>query len=156
ANGNVGMFIAEALLKTGKHVVTAISREGSGGKLPNGVLVKRVDYDDHASLVDALRGQDILIITMGVFVPEAIDAALIRAAADAGVAWVIPNGWTYDYTEEGHAHDVPSLSRAARSTALISEIGKSSFISVAPGFWYEWSLSMEFAYGVDLKTRTAA
>ena len=31
----------------------------------------------------------------------------------------------------------------------IKELGKSSFIQVTCGFWYEWSLSIPVAYGID-------
>lgn len=52
------MYLAEHLLKTGKHVMTAITRPSSTSKLPAGVHIARADYsgDDDAALVDALRG----------------------------------------------------------------------------------------------------
>jgi hypothetical protein len=44
AGGQVGKHIAEHLLKTGKHVVTALARPSSTSKMPEGVQVARVDY----------------------------------------------------------------------------------------------------------------
>jgi putative NADH-flavin reductase len=79
AGGNSGQYITEALLKTDKHTVTAITRNDSKSKLPQGVHVKHVDYDDHVSLVEALRGQDALVITLAAQgTPQ--QAKLIQAA----------------------------------------------------------------------------
>ncbi|KAK4902965.1 hypothetical protein LTR49_026970 [Elasticomyces elasticus] len=64
AGGNVGRFMTEALLKTGKHDVTALTREESQSKLPEGVKTKIVDYSKPETLVDALRGQGALVITI--------------------------------------------------------------------------------------------
>lgn len=38
---------------------------------------------------------------------------------------------------------------------LIEELGKSSYISVSTGYWYEWSLAMGPAYGIDFRTHSA-
>ncbi len=91
AGGNVGKYIADALLKTGKHKVTAITRPDSTSKFPTGMEVKKVNYDDQSSLVEALQGQEVLIITMAVMAPEDQEAKLIEAAAAANVPWVLPN-----------------------------------------------------------------
>lgn len=48
--GRVGKYIIEELVKTGKHKLSAITRADSMSKVPVGVEVKKVDYDDHASL----------------------------------------------------------------------------------------------------------
>lgn len=61
AGGNVGKFMTEALLKTGKHTVTAITRHDSQSTLPEGVDVKKVDYSKHETIVEALKGQDALV-----------------------------------------------------------------------------------------------
>ncbi|MCJ1289869.1 hypothetical protein MMC34_001402 [Xylographa carneopallida] len=91
AGGNSGKYIAEALLKTGKHTVTAITRADSKSALPNGVEVKKVDYGSPASLADAVRGHDALVITMGPMAPPDTQSKLLQAAADADVPWVLPN-----------------------------------------------------------------
>lgn len=36
---------------------------------------------------------------------------------------------------------------------MIQELGKSSYIAVSTGFWYEWSLAIAPAYGVDFANR---
>jgi putative NADH-flavin reductase len=89
AGGNAGRFMAEALLKTGRHTVTAITRPDSQSSLPQGVEVKKVDYNDPATIVDALRGQEALVITISGHAPiQEIEEKLVRAAAEAGVPWM--------------------------------------------------------------------
>lgn len=82
-----------ALLKTGKHTITAITREDSKSEMPKGCKVAKVNYDDDASLVAALKGQDALVITLGVMAGKDVQQKLIRAAGEAGVPWVMPNDW---------------------------------------------------------------
>ncbi|KAJ1561200.1 hypothetical protein HK405_004627 [Cladochytrium tenue] len=154
AGGNVGRYIAEALLATGKHEVTAITRGDSTATLPEGIKIKKVEYTDHDGLVAALKGQDALVITLGAMAPPTVDEALIRAAAAAGVPWVLPNDWGCTTVGDGAVlREVPELGKVTRSAALITEVGRSSYISVATGFWYEWSLSMEVGYGFDIVNR---
>jgi putative NADH-flavin reductase len=93
-------------LRTGKHDVTAISRFDSQSKIPEGVAVSRVDYAKPATLVDALRGQDALVITMGSMADKDTSAKLINAASEAGVQWILPNEWSPDSDDEGLVRDV--------------------------------------------------
>jgi putative NADH-flavin reductase len=87
AGGNVGKYIAEALVRGGKHTVTAITREDSQSKLPAGVEVKKVNYDNTETLVAALQGQEALIITLSGHADiETLEKKLITAANDAGVS----------------------------------------------------------------------
>ena len=71
--------------------MSAITRAGSTSKVPAGITAQRVDYDDHQSLVDGLRGHDALVITMGTMAPRDQEEKLIRAASEANVPWVLPN-----------------------------------------------------------------
>ena len=71
--------------------MTAITRADSKSALPNGVEVKKVDYGSPASLADAVRGHDALVITMGPMAPPDTQSKLLQAAADADVPWVLPN-----------------------------------------------------------------
>ena len=94
AGGRSGTFITKALLKTGKHTVTAITRPDSSNKIPNGVhSINKADYEDHSQLVEALKGQEVLLITMSIFAPPESQFKLIDAAAEAGVKWIMPNEW---------------------------------------------------------------
>lgn len=145
--------MTEALLKTGKHTVTAVTRIDSNSTLPEGVEVKKVDYDNPSSLVEALQGQDALIITMGAMAPPDQQTKLIQAAADASVPWVLPNEWSPDTANEALVADVFIFQQATKARELIAELGKSSFIAVSTSFWYEWSLAIRDAYGFDFANR---
>ncbi|KAH8646784.1 hypothetical protein BX600DRAFT_518809 [Xylariales sp. PMI_506] len=155
AGGNCGKFITEALLKTGKHSVTAITREGSQSKLPDGLAsVATIDYDKPETLVEALRGQDALVITLAGQVPGDTDTKLITAAAEAGVPWILPNEWAPDTANEALVKDIFVFQPKATVRKAIVDLGKSSYIAISTGFWYEWSLAIAPAFGVDFKSQT--
>ncbi|KAF1349140.1 hypothetical protein BDV97DRAFT_377728 [Delphinella strobiligena] len=139
AGGDCGKYIAEALLDTGRHVVTAITRAESNAKLPDGVQVKK----------------DALLITMGVTAPADQENKLIEAAAEANVPWILPNEWGTDTTDESLCNDILIGEAKRKSRDLIKKLGKCSYIAVSTGFWYEWSLAIPLAYGIDFANRTA-
>ena len=145
--------MTEALLKTGKHTVTAITRVDSKSSLPEGVEVKKVDYGNQSSLVEALQGQDALVITMGPMAPPDQQSKLIQAAADASVPWVLPNEWSPDTANEPLVKDVFPFQKMPKTRDLIAKLGKTSFIAVSTGFWYEWSLAISASYGFDFANR---
>ena len=99
--------MTRALLKTGKHIITAITRDDSQSKLPEGVIPKKVDYSKLDTLVEALRGQDALVITLSAYSPKETEIQLINAAGEAGVAWILPNEWSPDSANEEFVRDVP-------------------------------------------------
>lgn len=155
AGGGIGKYITEFLLKTGKHKVTAVTREDSTNTLPAGVLPKKISYDNQDSLVEALKGQDALIITMSVMAPPENQTKLIDAAAAAGVPWVLPNEFGGDplSVEMGRDTFLGAQKRLFRDQ--IEALGKSSWVGVACGFWYEYSLGGgEERYGFNIPART--
>lgn len=153
AGGNSGSYMAAELLKTGKHQVTALSRAGSTSKLPDGIISKQVDYEKPETLVSALKNQDALVITMAVTAPKDQQKKLVNAAVEAGVKWVMPNHWAPDTTDEGLARDVVNLGGIASFQEWIEEEGKINHLSLATGYWYEWSLAIPNSYGFDLVNR---
>jgi hypothetical protein len=171
AGGTSGRFMTEALVTTGKHTVTALTRIDSQSKLPEGVVSKTIDYSKPETLVDALRGQDVLVITLSAQSPKETEIQLINAAGEAGVAWIIPNDWSSDTTNEAMVRDVPIFQSKGEhsyyrvwSTILIMDagvirkeiesLGKSSYIAIATGFWYEWTLAMPATFGFDFANRS--
>lgn len=122
---------------------------------PDGVLVKRVDYDDQSSLIDALRGKDVLIITLAGNAPQDQEAKLIEAAAEANVTWVIPNEWGLDSDDRSLAEDSILGEMKQKTRRHIESLGKSSWISLVCGFWYEFSLAGGAErFGFDFPNRT--
>jgi hypothetical protein len=96
----------KGLLKTGIHTVTAITRVDSQIAFPKGVVSKRVDYDEPETLVEALKGQDALVITLSGYTPKDTETKLIEAAGNAGVDWILPNEWSPDTTNDALVKDV--------------------------------------------------
>ncbi|KAF3479629.1 CipA protein [Arthroderma uncinatum] len=154
ATGSVGRFIVRELLAAGKHEVTAVTRTVSNAVMPDGVKVAKVDYDVQSTLVDALRGKDVLVVTMAPFAPSDTQLKLVEAAAEAGVPYVIPNGWGFDPNHP--AADDAFMGPAQRAVIKrIEELGKSSWINFVSGFWYEFSLvGTSDRFGFDLQNRS--
>ncbi|KAJ4396523.1 hypothetical protein N0V93_000743 [Gnomoniopsis smithogilvyi] len=156
ASGRIGSYFTKHLLATGIHYVTALTRAGSTSKIPDGVRRVEVDYTDEATLVNALQGQQFLIITLAGLVKGDPEKALINAAAKAGVPYVMPNSYTCDPLNEklGEQQHIGAPFRAAK--AEIERLGVSSWLALATGFWYEWSLvgQGEYRFGCGIKGRT--
>ncbi|KAI1858794.1 uncharacterized protein JN550_012448 [Neoarthrinium moseri] len=157
AGGQVGKHLAEALLKTGKHVLTAITRPGSTSNLPAGAKVVRVDYgsNDDADLVRTLQGQQVLIITMSVAAPRDTVSKLLRAAAKADVSYVFPNWYGHDASNNDLCNDTMLGPIRDNICAEIKGLGVSSYIFLVCNFWYEFSLGGgPNRYGFDFQKRS--
>jgi len=100
--GNVGAPIAKELIKKGLKVV-GLTRKGSNKALPEGVIVREIDYEDHASLVDALQGVEVVISTISTLEGFPLQIKLADAAKSVGVQLFVPSEFghsTLDPDEE--------------------------------------------------------
>lgn len=157
----MGSEIVKAMLAEGKLKVTAITRPDSESKMPSGVTVSKVNYDDASGLAEVLKGHDALIITMANTAPPEQSIKLVEAAAAADVAWVMPNWYGNDGNNKELCNDTMLGPMLWNVTKRIEELGKSNWVALACGFWYEWSLfgppSMGLGplmYGFDAPNRT--
>ena len=144
------------MIKTAKHKITAITRADSTSSLPDGVEARRVDYNDPSTLVAALKGCrcQVLIVTMGARAPQEQQTKLIEAAAAADVPYVLPNEFGTDYDNEEYGKDIMLGPKVQMYRRQIEKAGKSSWIGLACGFWYEYSLGGSVSrYGFDIKER---
>ncbi|KAJ5814203.1 isoflavone reductase family protein (CipA) [Penicillium pulvis] len=154
AGGTIGSHIAKALLKTGRHTVTALSRKGSGNTFPEGVLVASIDYDDEATIVAALKGQQFLIITMAPTAPRDTHSKLVQATSKAGVPYVMPNGYAGDIDNIKLGEDTLLGPIAKANRDEIERLGM-QWITVCCGFWYDYSLAGGDArFGFDFDKRS--
>ncbi|KAJ5556334.1 isoflavone reductase family protein (CipA) [Penicillium frequentans] len=154
AGGTIGSHIAKALLKTGRHTVTALSRKGSGNTFPEGVLVASIDYDDETTIVAALKGQQFLIITMAPTAPRDTHSKLVQAASKAGVPYVMPNGYAGDIDNIKLGEDTLLGPIAKANRDEIERLGM-QWITVCCGFWYDYSLAGGDArFGFDFDKRS--
>ncbi|EON97774.1 putative oxidoreductase protein [Phaeoacremonium minimum UCRPA7] len=154
AAGHVGKYFTHSLLGTGKHTVTALTRPGSKNVLPEGVKAIAVDYTDESSLVEALKGQQVLIITLNVRAPSDTASKLHRAAAEAGVPWVIPNIYGQDPADETFAQESLYGIQGKGYMKEIESLGVSSYVVLSGGYWYEFSLGGSVNhFGFDLREK---
>ncbi|KAI1384553.1 uncharacterized protein F4822DRAFT_415557 [Hypoxylon trugodes] len=157
AGGQIGKVLAEHLLKNEKHVVTVITRPSSTNKLPEGLQVSRVDYtgEDDTALVEVLRGQQVLIISMSVHAPRDSVSKLVHAAAKAAVPYVMPNWFGHDANNDALCNDsILSLIRD-NSLSEIKSLGVSSYLLLVCNLWYEFSLGGgPDRFGFDFNKRT--
>ncbi|OJJ38319.1 hypothetical protein ASPWEDRAFT_148461 [Aspergillus wentii DTO 134E9] len=156
ATGQIGKVFTEHLLKSGKQTVTALTRSGSETQLPYGVKNAPIDYNDEGTLIAALIGQDFLVITLALSAPPDTHSKLVRAAAKAGVRYIMPNAYGTDfYSNPKLLDDIPALKYILANVQEIEELGI-NWIALTPNFWYEYSLGIgPFTFGFDFPNRTA-
>ena len=149
ASGNVGSHIVSALLGTGRHQVTAITRAGSTSKLPEGLAaIKSIDYDEPSNIAEALTGQEVLINTVSVAGMN-VGEKLVDAAAEAGVEWIVPNEWGIDNTNTSLGEAMGLGPPALAMRKYIEDKGL-KWTAISCSFWYEFSLAgSEARYGFD-------
>lgn len=142
-------------MKTGKHTLTAISRIGSKSPLPEGINVVTVDYDDEQSLTEALNGQQFLFISVAVIAPPDTQDKLIRAAAKAGVPWIMPNSYGSDPDDEKLISENFTGKALLAGIKAVEATGVCSWIAMSCQHWYEYSLTVaDWAFGFDYKNKT--
>ncbi|KAH6664802.1 hypothetical protein F5X68DRAFT_237236 [Plectosphaerella plurivora] len=153
AGGRIGGAFAKALVQTGKHNVTGLTRHDSNSELPEGVKPVKVDYNDQDSIAAALKGQQFLVITLSATAPEELHARLAAAAAQAGVSYIMPNAFGYPVDTEKPDEGNPYISNLLGRIASIDKSG-ASHVMLSCGFWYEWSLALgEQWFGFNIKER---
>ncbi|CAI6294230.1 unnamed protein product [Periconia digitata] len=149
ATGNSGKHITSALLANPSFKITALTRATSGPP-PPGVHIATIDYSNPSTLVEALKNQDVLIITLAVAAPPGTATALAEAAAKAGVPWILPNEFGTDTNDPIVGNDTFVNQSKIDDRNAIEKLGVSSWIGICTGFWYEHSLSGPEWYGIDV------
>ncbi|KAF4340816.1 oxidoreductase like [Fusarium beomiforme] len=142
AGGRQGGRITEELLKTGKHTITALTRIGSSSELPENINVIPVNYENEEEIASALKGQQLLIITLAVTVDPEVHHRIVRAAGKAGIRYIIPNVYAANVAIENQ-DSVKDFFPAPPPINFIKEIervGVSSWILLVGGVWFDYSL----------------
>ncbi|RJE26353.1 isoflavone reductase family protein [Aspergillus sclerotialis] len=155
AGGHIGKHFTEQLLKTGKHIVTAITRIGSTSSLPEGAKRVEVNYDDLQALAAALRGQEFLIITLSLTAPPESHTKIAKAASEAGVPYIMPNCYGSDIQNETLRKEDLYSDGALKRCLEVGQYGNAAYIGMVCGFWYEWSLALGAnGFGFDIKNKS--
>lgn len=132
-----------------------MTRLDSKSILPDGLKIAKINYDDEDTLVSALQGQQFLIITLGVVAPPDTQSKLVKAAAKAGVPYIMPNCYAYDPLNVKFSEEY-LYANAFKIMDEIRSLGVSSYIVMVSGFGYEWSVALgSGTYGLDIKNRKA-
>ncbi|KAI5919534.1 hypothetical protein F4810DRAFT_502289 [Camillea tinctor] len=164
ATGTVGAPILKALLEAG-HTVTVLTRSTSTSALPSGVPVQRGSYEDESFAASALAGHDVLVLALN-HTAYAAQAPLIRAAAKAGVRYVVPCEFGSDLAHEKLRSELLVVGEALRDVgvdlvkakepyrALAEELGV-AWLGVTTGPWVELTMRLG-GYGVNVTKRAAA
>ncbi|KPI45451.1 uncharacterized protein AB675_536 [Cyphellophora attinorum] len=154
--GQVGSRILSSLLTVKRFNITAVSRSDSQAAFPENVKVVKGDYNSDTFLEQALVGIEALIITLAVTAPKDLEKRIIDAAIKAGVTWIIPNGFVSD---GAHPHMGGKITVNAHKAVLRRQIeqsgnGKTKWISIVNGPWYDFSLK-NLAFSIDPVNRKA-
>jgi hypothetical protein len=118
-----------------------LTRQGSKNQVPAGVKAVPVDYNDEASVIAALKGQQFLIITLSGFAPPDAHSKIVQAAAKAGVPHIMPNIFGIDDSNEALTTENPLSADIKGITADIEAAGL-SYTYLICSLWYEYSLAM--------------
>lgn len=136
SSGNLGSRTLDAILKHGKHNVTAITRVSSTSSFPASVTVKKGDYKDEVWLQSVLEGQDVLIVMMG-FSGLSDEHSLYRAAAKAGVKYVLPSEYGMSSANDAVVKAGPILQMKRDNHNLIKSLGM-KWIGVVTNQWIDY------------------
>jgi len=115
-----------------------LTRADSKSKLPEGVKVAQIDYNDESTLVSALEGHQVLIITLSIKAAPDTQSKLIQAAAKVGIRYVMPNAWGLDILNPDLTKSV-MMEGINKACAQIEAAGM-TYMTLTCGFWYEYSL----------------
>ncbi|KAH8698725.1 hypothetical protein BGW36DRAFT_396433 [Talaromyces proteolyticus] len=152
-SGRLGSYIVSGLLAKGIHNISAISRVGSTAQFPSGVTIHRGLYTDETFLNTVLQKQDVLIVCLAKATLD-FQLLLIRAAAKAGVPYVLPSEYGVDSSSKEVIKHLPVIKRKVEARELIEELGVSSWIAVASNPLISFHVR-NLRLGIDVKNRTA-
>ncbi|OHW93445.1 isoflavone reductase family protein [Colletotrichum incanum] len=153
ASGTIGGLTLNALREKGVHTITAVTRAGSSATFPSDVIVKQGDYSDESFLLSAFQGQDVVVLQLSFDSFMTGQKPLIRAAAKAGVKWVLPTEFGSDLAPSKLLDASPLVAGKKQFRDLIEELGM-SWIAIVNNPWFDWSLAQGF-WGIDIKNRSA-
>ncbi|RDW75792.1 hypothetical protein BP5796_06613 [Coleophoma crateriformis] len=126
----------------------------STSTFPDGVQIQKGDYSSLEFLTSALQEQDVLIILLAGLAPKDLQTRLIDAAAAAGVPWVLPCEFSPDTSNPLMADCISVLKEKKNYRDQIETLGKSSWIAVVTGLWFDYSLAGGH-FGINIAAQTA-
>lgn len=153
-SGQLGKPTIDALVELGPHTITAIQRPEAASTFPVGITVKKGNLRDEAFLTEVLKGQDVLVLMPPLAQLVELQEPAIRAAANAGVPYILPSEFGPDPFAVQLVEENELLIAKKRIRDLIESIGVSSWISIAVGPWLDAGLNQGL-WGIEPKARKA-
>ncbi|KAH8714705.1 isoflavone reductase [Ilyonectria robusta] len=152
ASGNVGSSVLPELLKSDL-VLSAVTRETSSAKFPEGVTHVKSDFS-LSSLTEAFKGQD-AVISMLPITALGDQAVVIEAAIAAGVKRFIPSEYGSDSTSDAVIAVVPFFEGKKKYLEYLkSQESSISWTALFTGPFFDWGLAAGFV-GFDFATKTS-
>ena len=155
---NIGHHIVRTLLSApyaGRFNVTVLARDTSKSTFPSDAKVIRLSEDfPYASIVSALKGQDVLISAVQA---KDLEYKLIDAAIEAGVQCFLPSEYGVNNTFKP-ARDLAPIFESKGQTIehLITKEAQISWTAIPTGLWLEWSLAPAIKFpDIDIVKHTA-
>ncbi|OAA55760.1 NAD(P)-binding domain protein [Cordyceps fumosorosea ARSEF 2679] len=139
AGGNVGKHMTQAFFQTGKHTRASSPPPST---------------TNEESLVEALKGQQFLIVSLAVSASAAAEAIVMSATAKAGVPWVMPTCYGTDMENKKLMEENLTGQLVFANIAAAERAGL-SWTTMNYSFWYEFSLSSDNCYGINIAKRMA-
>ena len=104
--------------------------------------------------MSALKGQHFLIITLSVIAPGDLHRKIVKAAAEAGIPYVMPN--VYGGDNQNPAILEESMNgRMYKERFADFEGVHTSWVVLVCGSWYEWSVALgKPGFGFDIANRS--
>jgi len=157
AGGNLGKPVLDALVASGKFEITVLARPSSTFTAPNAsVKVVKVDFSDHQALVNALKGNNAVALTLGDLPNlEQNSKAVVDAAIEAGVKRVLPSEYGVDTVNPpgrqepvfGVKHKVDDYIVEKASEGVIE------YTSITTGAFFDWGLTNYQFLGFDIPSK---
>ncbi|KAJ4025798.1 hypothetical protein NW761_014355 [Fusarium oxysporum] len=153
-SGQLGKPTIDALVELGAHTITAIQRPEAASTFPVGITVKKGNLRDEAFLTEVLKGQDVLVLMPPLAQLVELQEPAIRAAANAGVPYILPSEFGPDPFAVQLVEENELLIAKKRIRDLIESLGVSSWISITVGPWLDAGLNQGL-WGIEPKARKA-
>lgn len=137
---NIGYHIVQALAADPTFTVTVLARASSKTSFPSNIRTVRVQDDfPHSELVEALRGQEVVISAVG-FEAKKNEFKLIDAAIEAGVKRFFPSEYGLDNSDPKTASLVAifGIKNEMQKYLKSKQEEGLTWTSVATGMWLDW------------------
>ncbi|KAM0417090.1 hypothetical protein ACHAPT_012928 [Fusarium lateritium] len=154
AGGSLGSPTLKALLAKGVHTITVVQRPEASSTFPSGVMVEIGNLEDEEFLAKVFNGQDAVVLMPPLSHIVSLQEPAVRAAAQAGVPYVLPAEYGPDPFATKLIEENGLLQAKKKIRDFIDELGVSSWISVTVGVWLDVNLSNGL-WGIDTKARKA-